>query len=449
MNRKRAVSILAIIMAVVMILSLILSVLPRAYAVTQSEIDAVRAKKDELTALVKEAEDRLTKMQDQEATVLEKKAALDVENKASQEALALVAEELAMYDEIVAEKTEELNEALAVEEAQARKYRARIRSMEENGTYDILALILHASSFSELLSTLDDMDAVMESDKRLEARYKAARQEAERVKAEYEAVRRECEDKQAALRIEQAQIQERIEEANAKLEELADEIEEATKLYEEQRDAEQAADEEIKALIAEYEAQKRAEEEARRRAAQQQQQQQQQQQPQGGSGGDSGGGSSDTGYSDGGQSGSTNDNGNQPTVNLTGFTWPVPCSRRITGRYGESRPGHFHAGLDIDGYDNDGGSIVAAASGTVITSGFGSAYGNYVIIDHGNGYQTVYAHNSRNAVSVGQWVNAGDTVAYLGQTGNASGTHCHFEIRINGSTVDPAQYFSGLSYWNC
>lgn len=117
MNRKRAVSILAIIMAVVMILSLILSVLPRAYAVTQSEIDAVRAKKDELTALVKEAEDRLTKMQDQEATVLEKKAALDVENKASQEALALVAEELAMYDEIVAEKTEELNEALAVEEA--------------------------------------------------------------------------------------------------------------------------------------------------------------------------------------------------------------------------------------------------------------------------------------------------------------------------------------------
>ena len=64
MNRKRAVSILAIIMAVVMILSLILSVLPRAYAVTQSEIDAVRAKKDELTALVKEAEDRLTKMQD-------------------------------------------------------------------------------------------------------------------------------------------------------------------------------------------------------------------------------------------------------------------------------------------------------------------------------------------------------------------------------------------------
>ena len=127
----------------------------------------------------------------------------------------------------------------------------------------------------------------------------------------------------------------------------------------------------------------------------------------------------------------------------------MPCSRRITGRYGEDRSSHFHAGIDIDGYGNDGQPIVAAASGTVITSTNSGAYGNYVIIDHGNGYQTVYAHMSSNAVGSGAYVNAGDTIGYLGSTGNSSGTHCHFEIRINGSTTDPAQYFSGLSYWNC
>ena len=426
-------------MAVVMILSLILSVIPRAYAVSQSDIDALQAKKNELTERVQEAEARLSTMQEREASVLEKKAALDVQNEASLEALELVAQELAMYDELLAEKTQELQEAQAAEETQARKYRARIRSMEENGSYDILALILRAASFSELLSALDDMDAIMESDKRLEEQYRAARLECERVKAEYETVRAECEGKQSALRAEQAQIEARIMEAEATLESLADEIEEAMKLYEEERAAEEAAEEEIAALIAEYEAQKRAEEEARRKAAeeerrrQQEQQQQQQQQQQGTAGGEQSGGSESTYQA--------------PQSGGGGFIWPVPCSHRITGRYGESRTGHYHAGIDIDGYGNDGQAIVAAASGTVVTSTSSGAYGNYVIIDHGNGYQTVYAHNSSNAVSSGAWVNAGDTIAYLGATGNATGTHCHFEIRSGGGTVDPTQFFSGYSYW--
>ena len=148
MNRKRAVSILAIIMAIVMVLSLILSVLPTAHAVTQSEIDALQEKKDELTARVQEAQERLNSMQEQEASVLEKKAALDEENTAAKEALVLVAQELAMYDQILAEKTLELEDAQAIEQAQARKYRASIRSMEEDGTYDLLALLFNSANFS-------------------------------------------------------------------------------------------------------------------------------------------------------------------------------------------------------------------------------------------------------------------------------------------------------------
>ena len=110
---------------------------------------------------------------------------------------------------------------------------------------------------------------------------------------------------------------------------------------------------------------------------------------------------------------------------------------------------HHHSGIDIDGYGNEGGIIIAADGGTVITATYSDGYGNYIIIDHGNGYKTLYGHMSGMAVSSGQSVSQGQTIGYLGSTGRATGTHCHFEIFINGNRTDPAAYFSGLSYYNC
>lgn len=77
---------------------------------------------------------------------------------------------------------------------------------------------------------------------------------------------------------------------------------------------------------------------------------------------------------------------------------------------------------------------------------YSSSYGNYVMINHANGYTTLYAHMSSIAVSAGQTVSKGQKIGYVGSTGWSTGAHCHFEIRYNGSTVDPAQYFSGLTY---
>lgn len=468
MKQKKFVSILCIILAVLMMLSLIISVLPaRAYAVTQSDIDALRAKKNEISQRVVEAQERLDGLKEQKAGVLAQKAALEEQKRSAQEALELVSQEIAMYDEIIEEKEQELQAALKKEQDQLERYRTRVRAMEENGGYNVAALLVQSTNFSELLTALDDVGEIMDSDKQLEREYRAARQEAERVKAEYEQVRAECQEKKDELEVEKAGIEAQIVSAQSQLDDLADEIAAAMEVYEAEAAAEEQAAAEVTALILQYEEeQRRAREaaaaaaaaEAARRAAEQAAQQQ------GGTVTDGGNGTSYSGgavydgsgatVADGGGSGggeNISDGGGASYSGFSGsFTWPCPnWNGYITGRYGEQRSGHTHAGIDIDGYGCDGSPVVAAASGTVITSSYSGGYGNYVVIDHGSGYTTLYAHMSGNAVSSGQYVSAGQTIGYLGASGNASGTHCHFEIRINGSTTDPEAWFPGLAHWNC
>lgn len=120
-----------------------------------------------------------------------------------------------------------------------------------------------------------------------------------------------------------------------------------------------------------------------------------------------------------------------------------PCSGPITSPFGYRVHPIFgieisHAGIDIG--VPEGTPVQAADSGTVIEADWISGYGNTVIIDHGNGIQTLYAHNSGFAASYGQAVSKGEVIAYSGQTGNVTGPHCHFEVRINGSPVDPMGY---------
>jgi len=117
-----------------------------------------------------------------------------------------------------------------------------------------------------------------------------------------------------------------------------------------------------------------------------------------------------------------------------------PVSGSITSRYGavESVRNHTHAGLDIAA--PAGTPIKATASGTISYSGWMSGYGYLVIINHDNGVQTYYGHCSKLYVSEGETVEAGDKIAAVGSTGNSTGNHLHFEIRVNGSQVNPQQY---------
>jgi murein DD-endopeptidase MepM/ murein hydrolase activator NlpD len=123
------------------------------------------------------------------------------------------------------------------------------------------------------------------------------------------------------------------------------------------------------------------------------------------------------------------------TPSASGFIWPV--NGPVVSGYG-MRWGRLHEGIDISA--STGTPIWAAAAGTVIYAGWLGGYGNLVVVDHGNGLATAYAHASAILVAVGQQVAQGETVSLVGSTGNSSGPHLHFEVRVNGVAVDPLLY---------
>ena len=136
------------------------------------------------------------------------------------------------------------------------------------------------------------------------------------------------------------------------------------------------------------------------------------------------------------------------TSSDTGFIWPVPTVRNITDTYGsryieEEGSTSFHKGIDINKPNCSGEAIVASAGGVVITaSDTGNGYGTHVVIDHGDGIATLYGHMSSAAVSVGDEVQQGQVIGYIGNSGYAYGYHCHFEVRVNGQHTDPFNYVS-------
>ena len=144
-----------------------------------------------------------------------------------------------------------------------------------------------------------------------------------------------------------------------------------------------------------------------------------------------------------------------PSVSTYGFAWPAPGFCYISSYYGY-RWGTTHGGIDIGDAGISGGAAVASQSGTVVTvnnscthnyaktssCGCGGGYGNYVIISHDGTYSTVYGHLASACVSVGDYVQQGQVIGYIGSTGWSTGAHLHFEVRVNGVRNDPMNYVS-------
>ena len=399
-----------------------------AYAVSQSEIDELQKKLDALEQQAQEQQDVINDLTNQKARFITRKLALDGKIEINRQMIELIGEQIKIYDEIIAEKQAELDKALEKETAQTELLRSRIRAMEENSSYSYASFIFDSSSVTELLSRIGDVNDIMHYDKALEEEYMAAREDVESIKKSYEEARHEQELLQKELDTKQAELDAQVEAAYTMIADIETLSDDAQAEYDAIAEEEAKAEETLQEAIL-----KRAAEEAAKNAANN-----------ANSGGNSGG--------SGGNSGGGGSSGGGSATSLSNLQWPVPSCTLITSRFGyrvapTTGASTYHGGLDIGA--GMGASIVAAGAGDVIYAGANGGYGNCVMIDHGNGVVTVYAHMSSIGVSYGQYVTAGQYVGAVGSTGVSTGPHCHFEIRINGAQTDPAAYFSGLTYWNC
>lgn len=280
----------------------------------------------------------------------------------------------------------------------------RVRAIYMHGQLNYLEVILGANSFSDFANRVELLKRVIRSDYNLILEIQKQKAAIEAKKAQLEEDKRQLD----ALAAEAEKTQQEIAAKKAEQQKVLDAAKSnkaAAAQMEQDLDAQLAS---VRNLIQ----QRLAAAEAARQAAQQ-------------ASSDEGGGGSDDNY-----------------VQGTGaMGWP--CSGPITSPFGyRTHPIFgttiFHAGIDI-GVDY-GTPIHAADSGVVVYSGWISGYGNAVIIDHGGGISTLYGHNQSLAVSEGQSVSKGSVIAYAGSTGNSTGPHCHFEVDVNGSPVNPMGY---------
>jgi murein DD-endopeptidase MepM/ murein hydrolase activator NlpD len=309
---------------------------------------------------------------------------------------------MAVENEIV--KNEKL-----LAEAQARLskregvFNKRVRDIYINGRLSYLEVIIGAKDFSDFANRVEMLKRIIDADIKLISSIKTEREEISQRKATLEADRAKVVELENKAREAQAVIQKKKDEQSAILAQAQND-----KAVAEQMQADlQASSDAIRAMLQQRAAERAAAAAAAAQAAQ------------------SSGGGSDYTYAQG-----------------TGqLAWPV--SGVITSGFGwREHPifGRqiFHSGIDI-GVD-EGTPVHAADSGTVVYSGWMDGYGYAVVIDHGNGISTLCAHNSDLAVSEGQSVSKGTVIAYAGSTGNATGPHVHFEVRVNGDPVNPLGY---------
>ena len=430
MNNKKIISAIAILLAVLMLAGLVVGLLPASvfadgdgeedFSVnTQGTLEQLQARREELAAKAEECKQTIEELEKDQAALIEQKAAYDERQAYLREQIELTDQQVEIYRNLVEKKRQEVAEAKRLEDEQLERYRSRVRAMEENGSYSILSVILEADSLSSLLTSIDDIRDIMQSDRRLEDQYIAARKEHERVQAEYEAEKKVYEDKLAELEAEKIELDAAIKETEQLMKKLDEELDKNAAEYEAAMEAIQTADAAIDKKIAQLYAAYLASQ----------------------------------GVNAGSGSLSLSSEGGQTYITYSGangtLMWPVPGCYNVSSEYGQrvhpitGEVGKMHYGMDIDGYGHDGGNIVACDGGVVTTVGYNSGYGNYIIVDHGNGMQTLYAHMSGTAVSQGTTVGQGDTIGYLGATGMATGTHCHVEVFVDGQNVDPSYYLGG------
>ena len=395
MMKKKTVRLISCIVAGILVIAMLASML------ASGLVYAAAAEDDADEASLK---DQLRQLEEQKSAVQERIAdltaqAYDVQatREALQQEIDLTKQEITTVEQYIERLQQQIDvkttELEAAEKALAEKeeqFAQTVRTTYEQGDVSYLEVVLNASSFSDLLTRMEIVSAIMEDNQKTVDEYTAAKEDIEQKRDDLQDTQDEQKDYQenlsykvddlAASEAEQAALQESLEaykaESEAEYDRIASEMQDVSN--------------QIAALSAQAAA-----------------------------------------------------NGSVPMGDGT-LIWPTPSCTTTNSAYGyRVHPIYgtvkFHAGEDIPaGY---GAEILAAASGTVVTAGWVSGYGNYTVIDHGGGLMTAYGHQSSFAVSVGDVVTQGQVIGYVGSTGNSTGPHLHFEVYVNGATVDPKSYF--------
>lgn len=358
-------------------------------------------KVDKLTAAVNELDKQATDISTQ--IVEKKQQAEDLQNE-------------------IDETQTKLAEAQVSEDNQYEAMKKRIQYLYEEGDVAYIDALMSSASFEDSLNKSEYVDQLSTYDQKQLNKLVKTKNDI----AEYQQTLKDdladVEKVKADLETKQADLDDVISQKNAEINKYSDDVEMQKALAAEYAKQESELDDKLAELARQE--QQRLEEERKQREAEQQQQ-------------DNNGGSDNSG-SDSNNSGSNNGGS---TTGSGQFIWPV--SGPITDYFGPRESptagaSSNHMGIDIG--CSYGVPIAAADAGVVTVAEWGESGGNYVMIDHGNGFVTMYLHNSSLAVSVGDVVSQGQTIAYAGSTGYSTGTHCHFSVFLNGSYVNPLDY---------
>lgn len=389
--------VVAIVIAVVFIFACILP-LTAMFVSADNAAD----KKKELEAQLEEQgnkteslKNEMENVENEKDDVLAEKQRLDEEIWSLEGSIGELNDAIAADDEKIAEVQIQLDEAQAKYDEQYATFKNRVKVMYESGPTGYLDALLESESLTDFLNRYEVIKTIAEYDKTRTDKLEAAKQEIEAKKQELEGIRQEKVDKMNELENQKATLAQKQQESENYLNQLS-QREDELQAYLDKAEQEQAA---TRAEIAKLAAQIYAQ------------------------------------------------TGRVAAVNYTGgaMEWPAPGYSTITSNYGGRihplyRSNNFHRGVDIAA--PMGAQIIAANDGVVIRAGYNSSYGYHVIVDHGGGVSTIYAHASALLVSAGQAVVRGQHIANVGSTGASTGAHLHFEVNINGATTDPMAYFN-------
>lgn len=382
------VTAVALLMAILMLAGLLASAL-NVLAVTKAQVDELKNKVNEASKRKTALKNQLSELSGDLSAVQKQITLLDSQLEAQQDEIDAQEALLTELGHMIDDKTIELARSEQEQEEQYAQLRSRLRYMVEHGTSSSLSILLSSDSFSDFLNRYEIIRQISLRDEALFEKLKAIRDRVRTEKQELEDTRQEAEDTRAQMEQNKQELEAQLAAKQKQLANIQVAQQNVKDAYAQMIETEDELMEQYKKAAAEYAA--------------------------------------------------------QSTYVGGTFMWPLPAGNNVvTCEYGyRNHPvtGKYklHTGVDLRA--STGTKVYAANKGSVTTSGYSSAWGNYIILSHGGGVTTLYAHLSKRSVSKGDTVKQGDIIGYSGNTGYSTAPHLHFEISKNGKTYNPLDEF--------